>query len=274
MLNRAIAIYCIICDVLIAVRHREDKRRVVSDAEIITTAIVAALEFGGNHEKARQYMKDTQLIPNMLSESRFCRRLHAVADLTADLFHQLGQVFKDANLSTEYLIDSFPVEVCDNIRINRSRIVTGEDYRGYIASKRRYFYGIRVHIMTTADGLPVEFSFLPGEAHDSRGLGVLPLILPQGSEIYADSAYTNYSVEDALQDEDEVTLSPIRKKDSTRYDEPLIRVYKKQMRQRIETTFSQIEGLFPKRIHAVTQQGFLIKLMVFIMAYTLDNAFV
>ena len=73
-------------------------------------------------------MKDTQLIPNILSESRFCRRLHAIADLTAALFPQLGQVFKVANLSTEYLIDSFPVEVCDNIRINRCQIVTGEEH--------------------------------------------------------------------------------------------------------------------------------------------------
>ena len=54
---------------------------------------------------------------NMLSESQFCRRLHAIADLSTDLFHQLGQVLNVANLSTEYLIDLFPVEVCDNIRI-------------------------------------------------------------------------------------------------------------------------------------------------------------
>ena len=74
MLDRAIAVYCILCDILIAEGHPEDKRRVVCDAEIITTAIVAALEFGGNHEKAPQYMKDTQLIPNMLS-----RRLHTIA---------------------------------------------------------------------------------------------------------------------------------------------------------------------------------------------------
>ena len=46
------------------------------------------------------------------------------------------------------------------------------------------------------------------------------------------------------------------------------------MRQRIETTLSQIEGLFPNRPHAVTQQGFLINLLFFILASTFDKAFV
>ncbi|MCY7394396.1 MAG: hypothetical protein LH647_23735 [Leptolyngbyaceae cyanobacterium CAN_BIN12] len=38
-----------------------------------------------------------------------------------------------------------------------------EDYQGYIASKRRYFYGLRVQWLATNDGIPVEFAFLPGE---------------------------------------------------------------------------------------------------------------
>jgi hypothetical protein len=32
------------------------------------------------------------------------------------------------------------VAVCDNIRILRCRLLKGEGYRGYCASKRRYFY--------------------------------------------------------------------------------------------------------------------------------------
>ena len=52
--------------------------------------------------------------------------------------------------------------VCDNIRIRRSRLVKGEDYRGKIASKRRYFYGFRVQLITTIPGLPVQYLIHPG----------------------------------------------------------------------------------------------------------------
>ena len=121
MEDKTIAIYSITEDILKAMNHCEDTRRIMSDAEVITTAIVSTMFFSGNYEKGRQFMADTGMVRNMLSKSRFCRRIHAVADLIHDIFHQLGMVLKDMSISTEYLIDSFPVSVCDNIRISRCR---------------------------------------------------------------------------------------------------------------------------------------------------------
>lgn len=61
MLNETIAIYAIIDDLLKAIGHREDIRCEMSDAEIITTALVAAMFFNGNHSKACDYMKGHKL---------------------------------------------------------------------------------------------------------------------------------------------------------------------------------------------------------------------
>jgi hypothetical protein len=71
MLNETIAKYAIIDDLLKAIAHKEDSRRDMSDAEIITTAVVAAMFFNGNHSAACAYMKDHKLMPNMLEKSRF-----------------------------------------------------------------------------------------------------------------------------------------------------------------------------------------------------------
>ncbi|WP_243146800.1 hypothetical protein [Scytonema sp. UIC 10036] len=132
------------------------------DAEIITTAVVAAMFFNGNHHKACSYMKDHKLIPDMLEKSRFNRRLHNVSMLINDLFHQIGMILKESSDFTEYLLDSFPVPLCDNIRIFNVKLIKSKEYRGYIASKKRYFYGVRVQLLTTKSGIPVEFVFLPG----------------------------------------------------------------------------------------------------------------
>jgi uncharacterized membrane protein len=43
------------------------------------------------------------------------------------------------------------------------------------------------------------------------------------------------------------------------------------MRKGIETTFSMLKGLFLRKIHAVTFKGFLIKILMFIMAFTFNN---
>ena len=73
--------------------------------------------------------------------------LHSLTDLLADLFFALGIIFKNLNLSSVYLIDSFPVAICKNIRICRAILVKGEEFRGYNASKREYFYGFKVHVI-------------------------------------------------------------------------------------------------------------------------------
>ncbi len=45
------------------------------------------------------------------------------------------------------------------------------------------------------------------------------------------------------------------------------------MRKRVETTISDIKKLFPKTIHAVTFNGFLLKLICFICVEQLNHFF-
>lgn len=47
---------------------------------------------------------------------------------------------------------------------------------------------------------------------------------------------------------------------------------KKMMRKRNETTFPEITSFFPSKMHAVTIQGFLLKVVLFIFAYTHDKS--
>ncbi len=108
-----------------------------------------------------EYMKKQQGLL-MLDKSAFNRRLHKLENVLESLFYYLSDLFKGLNLESEYVLDSFPVAVCDNIRISRSRLVKGEAFRGKIASKRRYFYGFRVQVIATIEGLPVQYLIHPG----------------------------------------------------------------------------------------------------------------
>jgi Transposase DDE domain len=274
MITEIIAIYAITDDLLNALGHDEDCRVQLSDAEVITTALVAARFFSGNQHLAQHYLKEHGLMPQMLDKSRFNRRLHRLFLPLLDLFDYLGSVLKSISPTTEYLLDSFPVPLCDNIRIPRVRLVQSEDYRGYIASKKRFFYGIRVQLLATREGIPVEFAFLPGEANDVRGLNALPLQLPTHSEVYADAAYTDYQAEDDLQQTDGIALQVARKRKSKRPDSPCLAYIKQTTRHFIETVFSRITTRFPKAIHAVTMDGFLLKVAAFIIAFTLEAAFI
>lgn len=273
MLNKITLLYAILDDTLKGIGHSEDIRSQMSDAEVMTTCLVSAMFFGGNHQKACDYMKDHNLIPNMLGKSRFNRRLHRLSMLMNDLFHQLGMIFKEMNENSEYLLDSFPVPMCDNIRIFNAKLIKSEEYRGYIASKKRYFYGVKVQLLTTKSGIPVELSILPGEANDVRGLNSLPFNLTAGSEVYTDAGYTDYQIEDDALDAAEIQIKVFRKKKSRRPDPAYVQYTKQTIRHYVETVFSQITINFPKSIHAVTFAGFILKLESFVYAFTMEKAF-
>jgi Transposase DDE domain len=146
MLNedKIIRIYCIVDDILKSIGHKEDSRRKVSDSEIITTALVSALYFGGHLDNSRGFMKMTKLVPSMLDKSRFNRRLHQLSELVFSMFYQIGTYLKAMSGASDYVIDSFPVAVCDNIRISRCKLLQGKQWRGKQSSMHRYFYGVKV----------------------------------------------------------------------------------------------------------------------------------
>ena len=150
METEIIITYCVCDDMIKSLKIKENVQVRMKNAEIMTTAIVAAMFFGGNHERARIFLEENKYIPNMLSKSQFNRRLHAIdGDLWNMLFDILGNVFKQTNKSQEYAVDSFPVAACKNIRISRCKLYKEEKYRGKCTSKREYFYGIKVHIIST-----------------------------------------------------------------------------------------------------------------------------
>jgi len=132
--TQIIVVFCLSDDMLKALHHYEHAQSQISDAEVMTTAIVAMLYFKGNFCLASRYLHEYHYIPNMLSKSRFNRRLHRIADLLLTLFLRLGETWKKLNEKSVYVIDSYPIAVCDNYRIQRSKIYQGEDWRGYIAS--------------------------------------------------------------------------------------------------------------------------------------------
>lgn len=271
MEDQIVATYCLCDDVLKALDHYEDPQRQMRDAEVMTTAIVAALHFRGNWEQARELLGGASYIPTMLGKSRFNRRLHAISELFLTVFQALGEVFKQLNPDSVYVIDSFPIAACDNIRIRRARRYQGEAFRGYIASKRRYFYGLRIHVLVTGAGEPVEVFLAPGADADVRALHRFPFDLPTGSIIYADSAFTHYPVEDLMQ-EAGISLQPIRKKNSKRPVPPYVAYLQARGRKIVETTGSLIERLLPKSIHAVTSRGFELKVMLFVLACSVSCA--
>ena len=260
-----VAFYTLCDDLLIQHGYQDDPRTKMSAAEVMTTALVAAELFGGNQQLARHLLKEQGYIPNMLSKARFNRRLHQIAPMFQILFESIAANCKAQNSHQIYAIDSYPVPACDPIRISSAKLYQGKAWRGKITSKRRYFYGLKLHLMVTERGVPVEFFLTPGSFGDVMGLRCYPFDLPQGAVVYADRAYCNYGIEDALSQAG-IMLKPLRKKNSKRQYKPWQVYLHHQYRKRVEVTNGLITQRLPRSIHAVTAAGFEIKVVLFLIA--------
>jgi hypothetical protein len=125
-------------------------------------------------------------------------------------------------------------------------MVQNERYRGKMSSKSPYFYGVRVQVLATSGGIPLEFCILPGACSDLQGLAKLAFELPHLAQVFVDAGYNFYEWEDYLLKIENLRLQVPRKTNSKRGREPWLEVHKSLVRKYIETTIGEIGKLFPK----------------------------
>lgn len=119
-----ITVFVIIDELLQKGGHRHHPLAQVSDAEVLTVAIVAAKYFHNNHERALLILQETHYLSGHLSVSRFSRRLRQHADWLELAPDTLGAV---AACGEVFIIDSLPAPVCKRVRARRCLKVRGID---------------------------------------------------------------------------------------------------------------------------------------------------
>ncbi len=234
-----------------ALGHRDHVLARASDAAVLTVAVVAARYFQNHHERALGVLRLGGYLSGPLSASRLNRRLHALADWLALALATLGALFATG---AAFLLDSKPVPVCRRARAGRCRKLRGGDYCGYCASKRERFFGWRLHLVCTTEGVPVAFDLLPGALHDLTPVHELTYGLPAGAAIYADKAYNAGVDEASILANTGARLAPLRRA-NMRPNDSADKLDLRTHRKRIEVLFSQLAAMGVQRLHARTNAG-------------------
>lgn len=266
----AIVAYVVCDDTIKFLGIKENIQTKMNLAEVMTTAIISAIEYSGNFEKARRALKSTAYIPKMLSKSQLNRRLLRISkNVWEAVLERLSCEREKQGLSKEFIVDSFPVPACKLARKYKNKIYQGKEYMGYCAAKNEFFIGIKAHMISDVYGNPRQCLLLPASVSDIEGLRRMDLKLPENSMLFGDKAYNDYAYEDYLIQKKQIHLLPVRKKNSKRKGNALLAALRRKKRKIIETSFSCIEKLMPRSIHAVTKVGFELKVTLFILAFAL-----
>jgi hypothetical protein len=278
--HKIIAAYCIIDETLSQLGHRSHYHAQVSDAEVLTLAVVAAMYFHNHHERTLCVMYGMRYISKPLSTSRFSRRLHALAHLLEFVVEVVGELFAGEEV---FIIDSMPAPVCKYVRAFRCRKIPaapaeGRHYFGWCAAKKEKFYGWRLHLISTPAGVPVRFMLLPAAWHDLTPIYELTYGLAKGAKLYGDKGYISALVKRQLrptysrEQRDGLWLIAKHKKNMApnSYEE---RVGLAEYRHSIETRNSQLENMGVQRLHARTNAGFALKMLASLLALACINLY-
>ena len=140
----------------------------LSDAELITLVVLQALLGFTSEARWLRYANAhlRAMFPYLPTQSGYNKRVRAAAAmLRAVCAHLVGRCSRSTD--DLWVVDSTPVE-CGRSRetAKRSDLAGWAEY-GYCASHSRHFWGLRLHLLCTACGLPVAFA-LTGAKADER----------------------------------------------------------------------------------------------------------
>ena len=250
------------------VYHRTPK---MSDCQIIALALTAE-SIGIDSENyffGKLKSDHAADFPSLIDRSNFNRRRRRLYPRMAELNQGLAAMLNEGE--DAYIVDSIPVPVCQIAREKRSKICkenfeTAPD-KGYSAVSKAYYYGYKLHLVTSVRGVFASMDMSKASVHDVHYLSDIKHSHLSNCLLIGDKGYLSREHQLDLFTTCNIRLETPRR--SNQIDkEPFEYVYKKS-RKRIETLFSQLCDQFMlKRNYAKTNVGISIRLLSKITAVT------
>jgi Transposase DDE domain len=271
----ATRLYVMIDDLMIAHPAWAPERPAVgiapqlSDAELVTLAVIQAL-LGFTSEArfiryARAHLRPW--FPYLPDRSGYNKRLRRAVGLMRHITAALARACLSWH-DDVWLVDSTPVE-CGRSRetAKRSALAGWAEY-GYCASHSRYFWGLRLHLITTPSGLPIAFG-LTGAKTDERDV-CLELITDTdtdltGQILIADKGYRRATFETELNTTGITLIRPALRGEAPRPGQRFLR----PLRQIIESVNQTLKAQLDLERHGGrTKPGVCARVLQRILALT------
>lgn len=241
--------------------HRE-RRANLSPSEVMTIVILFQLSGFRNFKTFyTRYVCQhlTREFPHLVSYQRFVELQRTVlVPLAAFLHTRLG------NCTGISFIDSTPLKVCHNLRINSHKVFRAVARRGKTSTG--WFYGFKVHLVISDCGELLAARITPGNVDDRKPVGKLAGRL--WGKLFGDRGYISKELFAQLWSQDVQLVTKIKKNMKNK----LLPLFDKLMlrkRALIETVNDQLKNICQiEHTRHRSLMNFVVNLLAALIAYT------
>lgn len=244
-------LYVTVDDLLVAHPQWAPRRPAVgivpklSDAELICLAVIQALS---GFVSEAQFIRHAHAhlrswFPYLPTRAAYNKRLRRSADTMQHIINYLSRV-SPSFFDDLWLVDSTPVECGRSRRTARRSELAGWAEYGYCASHSRYFWGLRLHLLATASGMPISWALAPAKA-DERDVAAEMLtrggLARAGQVIIADKGYRSAAFENTLAEAGIALIRPAARTEKPRPGRRFLRPFRQIIESVNNTLKTQLD---------------------------------
>ncbi len=260
-------IYCFVDDYLKAHPHQARWRRSphcaprFADSEVITIALLqGSFQVASLKQTYRLVRSNFQsAFPALPSYAEWVRRLH---QLTIHVGLLLEATAASVSQMAFYLIDSKPIPLCHSLRHQRVRLMR-EDGARFGKSSKGWFFGFKMHALRHITGRFLNIVLTPASVDDRDPLLALSEAT-DGGVLLGDLGYCGKPARETAEEAELLLI--------TRRDAPHRKFLLSQVRQAIETSFSQLWHQFIDRVFSRSWNGLWNTVKLKVLFYNIRHA--
>jgi hypothetical protein len=214
----ALALYVEIDDFL-EPRRGPGRPPKLSDAELITLAVCQVFLGLPNDRQflALARYRLGHFFPALIDQSNYNRRLRGLAPQIARCINYLAFV-SPSFCDNLRLLDSTPVPCGQSRETTRRSEFAGHASYGYCRSHSRYFWGFRLYLLCSADGMPIGYELAAANVSERQAAAeMLDRVSLAGYVVIADKGFSGEAFETQMAQRGATFLRPDRKGEPRRY---------------------------------------------------------
>jgi len=245
------------------------RKPVFSDSEMMTMMLAAEyLPFAAESQYLGYIRANhSDLFPNLLSQSQYNRRARSLGSLMEQMRRDI-LIDRSIEQVETFLVDTKPVPVLGYRRSKKRSHFRGSANYGYCASRKLYYFGYKLVMVTTLTGIPVAYELTAANVEERKAAETV-LDYLKNSMVIGDKGFIGAEWQAQMLQQTGNRIVTPKRKNQKRQNSPGYDAALNGLRERIEGVFHELQntGRNLERLLAKTVAGLTTRLIAKVTAH-------